>query len=510
VSTNPAPASAPPALPALTRGPYSKRLGRVAVVATFGGLLFGYDTGVVNGALDSLEQSLGLTPATEGVVVSAILVGAAVGAFFVGRISDRIGRRPTIRALAVLFFVAALACVVSPSWEVLAAARCLLGVAVGGASVTVPVFLAELAPTEQRGGLVSRNELMIVSGQLAAFTINAVIGSVWGEHENVWRSMLSVAALPAIALFLGMLRVPESPRWLISKGRDDEALAVLREIRAGDRAEAEMAEVRVLAAQGKEAARARLADLVAAPWLRRVLVVGVGLAVAQQLTGINSIMYYGTQVLQQSGFSQSGALVANVGAGVVAVVAMVVALRVVDRVGRRTMLIVGFSGIAVFHLLIGLSSVLVPEGTARAVVVLVFVICFVGTMQGTIGPLVWLMLSEIFPLRLRGVGMGVTVLVLWLTNFAVSLTFPVLVAAIGISTTFFVFAVLNAGSLVFAITRVPETNGRSLEQLEAELRGADEPGAGEPGAGESGAGEPAAGAAGAAPVGDAGARGTRG
>jgi major inositol transporter-like SP family MFS transporter len=448
VSTTSAPEGPPSAaLPALTRGPQSRRLGRVAVVATFGGLLFGYDTGVVNGALDSLEQSLGLTPATEGVVVSAILVGAAVGAFFVGRVSDAIGRRPTIRALAVLFFVAALACVASPTWEVLAAARCLLGVAVGGASVTVPVFLAELAPTEQRGGLV------------------------WGEHDQVWRYMLSVAALPAIALFVGMLRVPESPRWLISKGRDEEALAVLRQIRAGDRAEAEMAEVRLLAVQGQEAARARLADLVAAPWLRRVLAVGVGLAVAQQLTGINSIMYYGTQVLQQSGFSQSGALVANVGAGVVAVAAMVVALRVVDRVGRRTMLIVGFAGIAVFHLLIGLSSVLVPEGTARAVVVLVFVICFVGTMQGTIGPLVWLMLSEIFPLRLRGVGMGVTVLVLWLTNFAVSLTFPVLVAAIGISTTFFVFAVLNAGSLVFAVTRVPETNGRSLEQLEADLRG---------------------------------------
>ncbi|TWX35562.1 sugar porter family MFS transporter [Frigoribacterium sp. ACAM 257] len=472
MSTTPAPSSASPApLPALTLGPHSRRLGRIAVVATFGGLLFGYDTGVVNGALDSLGRSFGLTPVTEGAVVSAILVGAAVGAFFVGRVSDAIGRRPTIRALAVLFFVAALVCVVSATWEVLAAARCLLGVAVGGASVTVPVFLAELAPTEQRGGLVSRNELAIVSGQLAAFTINAVIGSVWGQHDEVWRVMLSVAALPAVALFVGMLRVPESPRWLTAQGRDDEALAVLRQVRSHGRAEAELAEARLLAAQGGEAARARFRDLVSASWLRRVLVVGVGLAVAQQLTGINSIMYYGTQVLQQSGFSQSGALIANVGAGVVAVVAMVVALRVVDRVGRRTMLIVGFAGIAVFHLLIGLSSVLVPEGTTRAVVVLVFVICFVGTMQGTIGPLVWLMLSEIFPLRLRGVGTGVTVLVLWTTNFTVSLSFPVLVASVGISTTFFVFALLNVGSLVFAVTRVPETSGRSLEQLEGDLRG---------------------------------------
>ncbi len=457
------------ALPALVSGPHTKRLGTVAVIATFGGLLFGYDTGVINGALTSMEKSLGLTPTSEGIMVAAILVGAAVGAFFIGRISDAFGRKPTINTLAVLFFFAALACVLAPTWEFLTGARFFLGIAVGGASVTVPVFLAELAPTEQRGGLVSRNELMIVSGQLAAFAINAVIGSVWGEHDNVWRSMLSVAVLPAIALFIGMMRVPESPRWLIAKGRDDDALKVLEQIRSHDRAVAEMAEVRELAEEEKEAKSARIADLLAEPWLRKILFIGIGLAIAQQLTGINSIMYYGTKVLEESGFSQQGALIANVGAGVIAVVAMLVALRIINRVGRRTMLIFGFAGVALFHLLIGLSSLLLPQGTVRAVVVLVFVICFVGTMQGTIGPLVWLMLSEIFPLRLRGVGMGLTVLILWLTNFLVSLLFPILVAGIGISTTFFVFAVLNAASLVFAVTRVPETNGRSLEQLEEDF-----------------------------------------
>lgn len=281
--------------------------------------------------------------------------------------------------------------------------------------------------------------------------------------------MLSVAVLPAIALFIGMFRVPESPRWLIAKGRDDDALAVLKQIRADDRAVAEMAEVRLLADEEKEAKSARLADLIAEPWLRKILFIGIGLAVAQQLTGINSIMYYGTQVLQQSGFSQSGALIANVGAGVIAVVAMLVALRIINKVGRRTMLMAGFAGVTIFHLLIGLSSLLIPEGLGRAIVVLIFVIGFVGTMQGTIGPLVWLMLSEIFPLKLRGVGMGLTVLILWLTNFAVSLLFPILVAGIGISTTFFIFAVLNAGSFLFAVKKVPETNGRSLEQLEEDF-----------------------------------------
>jgi len=457
------------ALPPLTHGPHSKRLGVIAVIATFGGLLFGYDTGVINGALEPMQDSLGLTPTTEGIMVSAILIGAALGAFTIGRVSDAMGRKRTINTLAILFFVAAVACVVAPTWEFLTVARFFLGIAVGGASVTVPVFLAELAPTEQRGGIVSRNELAIVSGQLAAFTINAIIGTVWGEHDEVWRYMLAVAALPAIALFIGMMRVPESPRWLLAKGREADALAVLQQIRDPERAKAEMAEVRELAHQEAESKSAKLADLVAEPWLRKILFIGIGLAGAQQLTGINSIMYYGTQVLQESGFSQQGALIANVGSGIIAVAAMLVALRLINKVGRRTMLMAGFAGVTLFHLLIGLSSLLIPEGMTRAVVVLVFVIGFVGTMQGTIGPLVWLMLSEIFPLKLRGVGMGLTVLILWMTNFVVSLFFPILVAGVGISSTFFLFAVLNAASLLFAATKVPETNGRSLEQLEEDF-----------------------------------------
>jgi major inositol transporter-like SP family MFS transporter len=454
------------ALPPLTQGAHSKRLGTIAVIATFGGLLFGYDTGVINGALDSMEISLGLTPVSEGIMTSSILVGAALGAFFIGRISDAWGRKPTINTLAVLFFFAALACVLAPSWEFLTGARFLLGIAVGGASVTVPVFLAEVAPTEKRGSLVTRNELMIVTGQLSAFAINAVIGTIWGEHDNVWRYMLTVAVLPAIALFIGMFFVPESPRWLLSKGREADALATLKQIRSDDRAIAELDEVRELAKLEEEANRGRISDFFKEKWLRKVLFIGIGLAVAQQLTGVNSIMYYGTQVLQESGFSQQGALIANVGSGVIAVLAVSIGLRFINRVGRRVFLIGGFAGTTFFHLMIGLSSLLIPEGIGRAVVVLVFVICFVGTMQGTIGPLVWLMLSEIFPLKLRGAGMGLTVLILWLTNFVVSLCFPILVAGIGISSTFFIFAVLNALALVFCITQVPETNGRSLEQLE--------------------------------------------
>jgi major inositol transporter-like SP family MFS transporter len=455
-------------LPKLTTGPRSRVMTTVVVGATFGGLLFGYDTGVINGALDSLTKDLGLTSVTEGFVTSILLVGAAIGAVVVGRVSDRFGRKPTVTGLAVLFFVAALGSVFAPTWEILSVTRFLLGLAVGGASVTVPVYLSEISPTERRGQYVTRNELMIVSGQLAAFTVNAIIGSIWGEHGNIWRFMLAVAVLPAIALFIGMLRNPESPRWLLSKGRDAEALAVLKKIRTDDRAEAELDEVRLLAKEDTTSKKGTYKDLFE-PWVLKLVLIGVGLAISQQLTGINSIMYYGTQVLQQSGFSQQGALIANVGAGVIAVVAVVVGLRFVNKVGRRNFLIFGFAGTTIFHFLIGLTSIVVPEGLGRAIVTLIFIICFVGTMQGTIGPVVWLMLSEMFPLRIRGLAMGVTVFILWMTNFVVSLLFPIVVKGVGITPTFFMFAVLNVLAFLFVVKFVPETNGRSLEQLEEDF-----------------------------------------
>ncbi len=211
------------------------RLGLVAVIVTFGGLLFGYDTGVINGALDPLTADLGLTALTEGIVVSVLIFGAAFGAMFGGALSDRHGRRHNILLLALVFMIGTLGRVLSPSWQVLALFRFILDLAVGGASATVPVYLAEIAPVERRGSIVTRNEVMIVTGQFAAFVINAIIFNIWGEVEGIWRLMLLVAVLPAIGLFIGMLRLPESPRWLVSQGRDEEALAVLSQVRTAER-----------------------------------------------------------------------------------------------------------------------------------------------------------------------------------------------------------------------------------------------------------------------------------
>jgi sugar porter (SP) family MFS transporter len=453
-------------LPPLTAGPHQRRLDLITIVATFGGLLFGYDTGVINGALEPMKADLHLTASGEGLVTSTLLIGAAIGAAVCGKLNDTLGRKKTLTVLAVLFFIGTLGGVFAPNLGVMIPARVILGFAVGGASVTVPVYLAELAPTERRGGLAGRNELAIVVGQLLAFAINAVIGTVWGEHPGVWRYMLAVAAIPAVCLFVGMLRMPESPRWLISKGRHDEALAVLRQVRSEERARAEMEEVEFLAEEEEESHMGGIGDL-AIPWVRRLFIAGIGVAILQQCTGINSIMYYGTQVLTQAGFSSSGALIANVANGVLAVVGSAVCLFVLmDRVPRRKLIIGGFCATTICHALIVLSAFLLPAGLTRAFVILLFMVLFVFCMQTALNVPVWVVISEMFPLRLRGMGMGVCVLCLWVANAIIAFLFPIVVQAIGIQGAFLCFVVLGLIAIAFLKVFLPETKDRSLEELE--------------------------------------------
>lgn len=454
------------ALPPLRPGPHTRRLDTIALVATFGGLLFGYDTGVINGALEPMKQDLGLTAYTEGLVTATLLIGAAIGALGCGKLNDVLGRKMTLTILAVIFFVGTAGAVFAPNLAVMLPSRVILGFAVGGASVTVPVYLAELAPTERRGALSGRNELAIVVGQMLAFIINAIIANLWGHHEGVWRYMLAVCAIPAVFLFLGMLKMPESPRWLMSKGRHDDALGVLMQVRSEDRARAEMAEVEQLAEEEAVAHTGGWSDL-AISWVRRVMIAAVVLAMAQQLTGINSVMYYGSQLLVVAGFEQSAALIANIVPGVIAVVGSAICLFVlIDRVARRTLIIGGLIATTTCHGLIVLASALLPDGIGKAYAILVLVVAFVFCMQLALNVPVWVCLSELFPLRMRGFGMGLSVLVLWVTNAIVAFSFPIMVEITGITGSFLVFFV--AGLLfVFLLWKLlPNTSGRSLEELE--------------------------------------------
>lgn len=450
-------------------GAHTRKLGMIAFIATFGGLLFGYDTGVINGAVNPMKIDLGLTPMTQGFTVSILIFGAALGAAVAGKVSDVSGRRYTILMLSGVFIVGTIGEALSPNWQILSAFRFILGLAVGGASTTVPVYLAEVAPTEKRGSLVTRNEIMIVSGQFAAFIINAVIMTMWGDYPGIWRYMLVIGVLPAFALLIGMLRVPESPRWLTEQNRRDDALGVLKQIRSPERAQEEIAEVDSLVDKDQKGRCGRWSDL-NVPWVRRLIMIGAVLGIFQQFTGINAIMYYGTQLLENSGFSNNGAVIANTLNGLFSVLGITVGIMLINKLDRRTMLIGGFFLIAFFHVLVGLSAMFMPDVAIKPYLVLIFVVAFVFSMQGTLGPLVWLMLSEIFPLKIRSFSMGICVFVLWLANALVAFGFPPVVAALGVGPTFFMFSAISVLGLIFTIAVVPETRGKSLEEFESYVR----------------------------------------
>lgn len=444
----------------------------ITFVATFGGLLFGYDTGVINGALPYMSQpdQLNLTPLAISFVTSSLVLGAAFGAVFSGRLSDRFGRRKLILYLAVLFIFTTLGCTFAPNATAMVIFRFLLGLAVGGASALVPTFLAEMAPAEKRSRMVTQNELMIVTGQLLAYIFNAVLGNTMGDTTgHVWRYMLVLATLPAVFMWFGMMVVPESPRWLASKGKIGEALRVLNQVREEARAELELKEIQKGIVEETSMDQASFKDL-STPWIRRIVLLGIGIAVVQQITGVNSIMYYGTEILKNAGLGTEAALVANIANGVISVLATIVGIWLLGKVNHLPMLTTGLIGTTSSLFLIGIFSSLLEGSTALPYVVLTLTVTFLAFQQGAISPVTWLMLSEIFPLRLRGLGIGISVFFLWIANFFISFSFPIFLDKVGLSGTFFTFAILGIGAIYFVRKHLPETKGATLEELEHRFR----------------------------------------
>ncbi|WP_230991244.1 sugar porter family MFS transporter [Streptomyces endocoffeicus] len=438
----------------------------ITAIATLGALLFGYDTGVISGALpfmrDSTEEGgLGLTATTEGVVASSLVFGAAFGALLGGRLADRFGRRRAILSFAVVFFGGALGTALSPDATSMVVFRVILGLAVGGASATVPMFIAELSPAHRRGRLVSQNELMIVSGQLIAYTSNALIAN-FSDNEHAWRYMLGLATIPAVLLWCGMLFMPESPRWFAAKGRPGEALSVLRRIREHDAAQAELDEITERTHEA-ETGEMRL------PWVRRLLMIGIVLNVGMQLTGVNAMVYLAPTLLESIGFGTKAALTTTIANGVVAVVAVSCGIYVYGRVNRRPVIIAGQTGVTVALTVLG-GGFLLPESTGRNYLIIVAMLAFLFFFQGAIGTGYWLVTSEIFPLRFRGRAIGIAVFAQWIAGGVVTLVVPPVIEAVGGGTTFLVFAVINLGTLTFLVKLLPETRGHTLESLERRFR----------------------------------------
>jgi major inositol transporter-like SP family MFS transporter len=441
-------------------------LTKLTVIATLGGLLFGYDTGVISGALLYMKDDLDLSSFGEATVVSSLLFpGAALGALFGGRVADRLGRKRTLLLCACIFLVGALGCALAPNVQIMVAARIILGIGVGAASVTCPLYLAEMAPPTRRGRMVTINELMIVTGQMLAFAMNALLDKVIHD-PHVWRIMLAVAAVPAIALLVGMTALPDSPRWYGLKGRMDDARRVLGySLDDREKADLELAAIVEHAERTPTLRRTPFSVIRDVPWIRRVVLIGCGLAVVQQATGINTVNYYAPTILAQSGLGMSASLVATIAVGVTSVVTTIIGIILLGFVGRRTMLLVGFAGVAGAQLALSLTFLL-SESTMRSYVILACMIVFVAFVQMFIGTCVWLLLSEIFPLSIRGFAMGIAVFVLWCTNAIISFAFPVLNSALGSTGTFLLFVVVNVGSWLFVKRFVPETKGTTLEELE--------------------------------------------
>ncbi len=448
------------------------RFGTVAAIASLGGLLFGYDTGVISGALLFIKRDFALSPTLQGLTAGVVLAGATLGAAFGGTLSDRYGRKAVLVAVAALFSLGAALSGLAPSFGVLLGARALVGLAVGIASMLTPLYLAELAPAAQRGAVVSLNQFCITFGILASYLVDYALAEV----TNGWRWMLGIGAVPGLVLGIGMLLLPESPRWLLGQDHDAAAAAALRRLR-GDQAdvEGELAALRRdLRAEGTAARGwSRLLHRGA----RRPLVIGVGLAVFQQVTGINTVIYYAPIIFQQAGLpSASASIAASAGLGVVNVLATVLAIRLLDRRGRRVLLLTGLAIMGAALLVLAAAFLRGPSPTLGFVTAGALTAYIAGFAIG-LGPVFWLLIAEVFPLAVRGRGMSIATVANWGANVAVTLVFLDLVRLLGSGGTFLLLAALTAAAFGFAWIFVPETRGRTLEQIEAAMGGASEPAA---------------------------------
>lgn len=445
-----------------------RRQNRVAAIATIGGFLFGYDTGVISGALIYISSDLHLSATEQSVVVSCLLLGAAFGGTFAGRISDTVGRRRVINWAAVLFIIGTTGSALAPDMETMVAARVVLGLGVGAVSAVVPLYIGEIAPLSRRGRLVNQNEIMLVTGQLAASVVNAVIAGV-SEGDQVWRWMLGVALVPAVGLFVGSRFLPESPRWLISHQRGDEADRVLHQLRDPQAAEEEYGHILDVSRSHRHDAKLKPRQYLTIRWVRYLVVVGIGVSLCQQLAGVNAVVYYAPTLLSSTGLSANASVTSEIAVGGMGVVATLVGMYLVSRVDRRPMLMTGQIGAAAAHLLI-VVLLTVLGGTVMSVSVLGAMVVFIFFQQCFISTVTWLTLSELFPMRVRGFAMGLSVFFQWTANLIVSLAFPNVIDRYGPQAAFGCFVVLSL--LGFAFTRwvLPETRRESLEDLERRLK----------------------------------------
>jgi SP family sugar:H+ symporter-like MFS transporter len=465
-------------------------IGAIVAVATIGGFLFGYDSGAVNGTQDGLTQAFGLVPGSWsptnglGFTVASLLIGCFIGAFFAGRLADLIGRRNTMMLAAALFLAGALVQGFAGSQAIFVIARICGGMAVGAASVLSPAYISEVAPAEIRGRLTTVQQIMIITGLTAAFVVNYFLAKFAGVSTakfwlglQAWRWMFLMQALPAAIFLVALIMIPESPRYLVSKGREEQATSVLARLFGADIARAKLEEIR---ATFNAEHRPRLSDVLTPAGgrgflgMRFIVWVGIMLAVFQQLVGINVIFYYGATLWKLAGFTEQQSLLINIVSGAVSIAACFVTIAVIDKIGRKPLLEIGSAGMAVtlFVMVYAFShGSLDPQGnlvlsqqlgTVAVVAANLYVIFF----NVSWGPVMWVMLGEMFPNQIRGSALAVSGFFQWFANFLVSFSFPIMAAGLGLALSYTFYGVCAVISFFLVKWLVHETRGKELEHME--------------------------------------------
>jgi sugar porter (SP) family MFS transporter len=443
----------------------------VCLVATLGGLLFGYDTAVIAGALGFLKTHFELDSWMAGWTTSSALIGCCIGVAVAGTMSDRFGRRRVLLLAAVLFLISAIGTALPRTLVQFVVFRMIGGVAVGAASMTSPMYIAEISPARIRGRMISVNQLAIVLGMLVVYFVNYFIASAGDEAWNVltgWRWMFGSEALPAVALLGLLMLVPESPRWLVSQGEVEQARQILTRVGGPDHAAAEIVDIESALAQESPS----LSQLLR-PGMRTVLVIGVVLAVLQQVTGINVFLYYAPEIFKaMAGETTNAAFVQTIVVGSVNLLFTLIAIWSVDKLGRKPLMMVGSAGMALALTALGLTAYF----GRTDLWVLTFILGYIACFALSVGPVTWVILAEIFPTKIRGRAMAIATFCLWVANFVVSQTFPMmddnpwLIAHFKHAFPFWIYAGFSLVLLLFVWRVVPETKGRTLEQIERQWR----------------------------------------
>lgn len=435
---------------------------KATLVAAVGGLLFGYDTAVIAGAIGFMKTYYSLSDAMTGWVASCALLGCVAGAMYAGKLSDNIGRKKVLMLAALLFAVSSIGTAMPPNLTFFVVFRLIGGMGIGIASMLSPMYISEMAPADIRGKLISVFQLGVVSGILLIYFVNAGIAGMYDEAWNIstgWRYMFGSGLIPSVIFILLLLTVPESPRWLAKQKRNEEALDILTKINGEEKAKLELAEINGSLADDTSLALSEMMK----PGLRRALLIGIVLAIFSQVTGINAIMYYAPEIFKSTGDGSGSALMQTVLVGIINVAFTLVAIKYVDKLGRKALLLIGIAGMTICLLAVGAAFYFEMQ---KGYLVLIAILGYIACFAISLGPLTFVVIAEIFPTKARGTAMSVAVFSLWVAVFLVSQTFPILMGSIGNAFTFWIYMLMAVFAFLFVWKMVPETKEKTLEEIQ--------------------------------------------